>query len=49
MDVAYVAEYVVESLVDFHGTFGAAFNATPPNPDQLQRMDADQNGNRLRD
>eukprot|EP00041_Stephanoeca_diplocostata_P039524 m.1633890 g.1633890 ORF g.1633890 m.1633890 type:complete len:3678 (+) comp25412_c0_seq2:994-12027(+) len=44
IDVAYTSEYVVESLVDFGGTYGAAFNATPPNAAQLITMDADQNG-----
>lgn len=44
IDVAYASEYVVESLVGFRGSYGAAFNATPPNAAQLAVMDADQNG-----
>jgi len=43
VDVGYTAEFVVESLVGFQGTFGAAYNNSPPSALARVHMDADQN------
>jgi hypothetical protein len=44
IDIAYTMQYVVESLVGFTGTYGAAFNSRFPSARQITDMDADRNG-----
>lgn len=44
IDAAYTSEFVVESLVDFTGSFGDAFKNNKPSNEQIKNMDADLNG-----